>query len=151
MLKKLQKKYITQDLKKLSLLLLSLAIIISLSMTVLSSFFIHLIYGQAFMGASIILQIYVWSSVGTFLGVLASNYLITENNQKTLIFMTFIPMIINVILNILWIPKYGIVGSAYATLISYSFGPLTLLLFKKTRGDIKKNIHGKKLPAIYSR
>jgi O-antigen/teichoic acid export membrane protein len=125
-------------LKKLSLLLLSLAIIISLSMTVLSSFFIHLIYGQAFMGASIILQIYVWSSVGTFLGVLASNYLITENNQKTLIFMTFIPMVINVILNIWWIPKYGIVGSAYATLISYSFGPLTLLLFKKTRGDIKK-------------
>jgi Na+-driven multidrug efflux pump len=52
--------------------------------------------------------------------------------------MTFIPMVINVILNIWWIPKYGIVGSAYATLISYSFGPLTLLLFKKTRGDIKK-------------
>lgn len=42
-------------------------------------------------------------------------------------------MVVNVILNLIWIPKYGLVGSAYATLISYSIGPLTLLLFKDTR------------------
>ncbi len=125
-------------LKKLSYLLLALAIGISFVMTILSPFLIHLIYGPAFMGASVILQIYIWALVGTFLSTLTDTYLIAGNNRKVLVFRTFIPMIINVTLNILWIPRYGIIGSAYATLISYSLGPLALLLFKQTRHDMKR-------------
>ena len=41
-------------------------------------------------------------------------------------------MIVNVILNILLIPKYGIVGSAVATLISYSLATLSIVFFRKT-------------------
>ena len=136
--KKISEEMYHSRLKKLFFLLLGLAIAVSLSMTIFAPFLIKLIYGSAFMSGSIILQIYVWASVGTFLAALADTYLITENYRDVLIFRTFATMVLNIILNILWIPRYGIVGSAFATLISYSCGPLTLLLFKHTRQDIKK-------------
>jgi len=136
--RKTSEKMYHERLKKLALLLLALAIIVSSVITLLAPFLIKLIYGPAFSGGIKILQIYVWASLGTFLGSLAYNYLLAENNKKLMVSMTFIPMAINIVLNVLWIPKYGIIGAAYATLISYSFGPLTLLLFKETRQKIKK-------------
>jgi len=120
-------------LNKLSIMLLGIAIIIALPVTLFAPFIIKMIYGQAFIGGAIILQIYVWACIGTFLGLLTDNYLITENYRTILIVRSFIPMVINILLNLIWIPKYGIVGSAYATLISYTLGPLTLFFFKKTR------------------
>ena len=99
-----------------------------------------LIYGSSFTEGSIILQIYVWATVGTFLIYLIYNYLITENNKRVLIYLTFIPMAINIFLNLLLIPKFGIVGSAYATLISYSSAPIFVLFFKKIRQDFIKII-----------
>jgi len=42
-------------------------------------------------------------------------------------------MIFNVILNLILIPKYGIVGAAVATLISYSVAVFSIILFPKTR------------------
>ncbi|MEI6528170.1 MAG: flippase [bacterium] len=115
---------------KLALLLLFVSIIIALPVTFLAPFIIKIIYGAAFAGSAIILQIYIWSNVGTFLSNLATNYLIAENKRATLFIFNLIPMIINVILNLWWIPIYGIVGSAYATLISYSIGPIFLVFIK---------------------
>lgn len=46
-------------------------------------------------------------------------------------------MIVNVILNLLLIPKYGIIGSAIATLISYSVVIFSLILFSDVREQIK--------------
>jgi O-antigen/teichoic acid export membrane protein len=42
-------------------------------------------------------------------------------------------MIFNVALNFILIPKYGIVGAAVATLISYSLAVFSIILFPKTR------------------
>jgi O-antigen/teichoic acid export membrane protein len=134
--KKTSKELYHARLKKLSIILAVLAIAIALPVTILAPLIIKIIYGTAFMEGVIILQIYVWANVGTFLGVLTDNYLIAENYKNILLFRSLIPMIVNIILNIIWIPKYGIVGSAYATLISYSLGPLSLLLFKKTRNVV---------------
>ncbi len=138
--KKTSEKIYHSRLKRLGILLIILAVSIALLITILAPFIMKIIYGSAFISGSIILQIYIWACVGTFLVYLAHNYLITENKKNELIYLTLIPMFINIYLNILWIPKYGIAGSAYATLISYSVGPITLFLFKKTREDIIKII-----------
>ncbi len=120
-------------MKNIILFLLIVSVATATATTIFAPLLIKIIYGDAFIYAAPILRIYVWSNVGMFLGILSSIYLIAENRKKTLAFITFIPMVTNVILNILWIPKYGLVGSAYATLISYSLGPLSLLFFKETR------------------
>lgn len=119
--------------KKISVLLGLSAIVISLIVTFTATFIMNTVYGVAFTSGSIILKIYVWATIGTFIGYLINNYLIAENNKKGLILITFIPMLINIILNVIWIPKFGIVGAAYATLISYTLGPVSVIFLKKPR------------------
>jgi O-antigen/teichoic acid export membrane protein len=127
-------------LKKLSLLLVGLATGIALVTTILAPFMISILYGTAFIGGIIILQIYIWSLIGSFLGTLVTNYLIAENYRKISLFSNLIPMTVNVILDLIWIPKYGIIGPACATLIAYSLSPVILLLFKKTRKEVMEII-----------
>lgn len=127
------KEIYSSRLKKLTLLLILLSVLVAIPTTIFAPLIIKIIYGSAFISGAIILKIYVWACIGTFLGILTTNYLIAENKRGILIFSMFIPMIVNLILNLLFIPRYGIVGSAYATLISYSLGPLSLLLFKEPR------------------
>ncbi len=131
--KKTSEKIYYTRLKNISILLFTLSVIVAIITTIFAPLMIKIIYGDAFFGAIEILKIYVWSNIGMFFGILATNYLIAENRKKTLAFITFIPMMINVILNLIFIPKYGIVGSAYATLISYSMVPILLILLKEPR------------------
>lgn len=131
--KKISTELYYSRLKNLALLLITLAIVISVPITLLASPLIYTLYGSAFSGGIIILRVYVWATLGVFLGQLVINFLIAENYRKTLFFVSLIPMVMNVVLNILWIPHYGIAGAAYATLVSYICAPLSILLFKKTR------------------
>ncbi len=125
-----------ERLKKLSVFLFILALMISLLTSIFAPLIIKILYGSAFIGSVWILQIYIWSIIGSFLSNLATNYLVAENYRKISFFMNFLPMLMNIILNIIWIPIYGIAGAAFATLISYSFGPIILLFFKKTRDEL---------------
>ncbi len=138
--KKLSEEIYHKRLIKLATFLIVIAISVSIIVTFIAPFIIKIIFGSAFIGASIILKIYVWACIGTFLICLINYYFVAENNKKGLVFITFIPMVINIILNLLWIPKYGIVGSAYATLISYSIGPISIFMFK----DVRKLLRYKK-------
>lgn len=117
----------------LALVLASLSILVALPVTLLADKIIYVLYGSAFLGGVAVLQIYIWSSIWTSLANLATNYLVAENFRRILFVSYFISMVSNIALNLLWIPDYGIIGSAWATFISYLLGPLTLLFFKKTR------------------
>ena len=80
-----------------------------------------LIYGSEYRGAVGVLQVYIWSSVFVFLMIATSSYLIAENKTMFLLFRHVLGMLVNVTLNWLLIPLYGIKGSAFATLIAYLF------------------------------
>ncbi len=69
---------------------------------------------------------------------LTQNFLLAENNQKAIFIATFSAMIINVILNIILIPKMGMAGAAWATFVSYFFNFLSLFFFKNTRTKVIK-------------
>ena len=97
-----------------------LAIAIALPATFLANDIIKLLFGAQYQAAAGVLRIYIWAGVFVFLGVVSSQYLVAENYTKISFFRTLIGAIVNVILNIVLIPKYGINGAAFATLISYS-------------------------------
>ena len=120
-------------LQKLYDLLAWIAIAIALPTTFLSKFIIQLLYKPEFLPAAPVLTIYIWAGVGTFLGIASSQYLITENLTKIAFYRTTIGMIINIILNFILIPIYGITGSAIATLISYFFATFSLYFNSETR------------------
>ena len=120
-------------LQKLYDLLAWAAIAIALPTTFLSKYVIAILYKPEFYPAASVLTIYIWAGVATFLGVASSQYLITENFTKIAFIRTFIGMIVNVILNFILIPIYGINGSAFATLISYSAATFSIYFSRNSR------------------
>jgi O-antigen/teichoic acid export membrane protein len=114
-------------MQKLYDLLTWLAIGIAIPVTIFSAKIIQLLFGNVYSQASPVLTIYIWAGVSVFLNVASSQYLINENLTKLSFVRTFIGMVLNVVLNFILIPIYGIIGSAVATLISYTV--VTFVLF----------------------
>jgi O-antigen/teichoic acid export membrane protein len=124
-------------MQKLYDLLAWLAIGIAVPVTIFSSEIIFIIFGPEFSPAAPVLTIYIWAGVAIFLAVASSQYLVTENLTKLLLLRTLIGMVLNVILNFTLIPIYGIVGSAIATLVSYTAVTFSLSFHKKYYSQFK--------------
>ncbi|MEI6490425.1 MAG: flippase [bacterium] len=120
-------------IRKLAILLIGLSVIIALPVSLLAGFIIKVVFGKAFMGAVLVLQIYIWSNVATSINSVVNLYLVAENFKKMLLFSTFAGMATNVALNIYLIPKYGTAGAAFATLISYAIPCLSIFIIPKAR------------------
>jgi len=118
-------------LQKLYDLMVWMAIAIALPMTFLSDWVIHLLYGNQYNQAGSVLMIHIWTGVFVFLGVASGKWFMAENLQMLAFLRTFYGMIINIILNILLIPKYGIQGAATATLVSQIMAAYFSDLFNK--------------------
>ena len=121
---------------KLTLFLVIVSSCIAVIGTVFARQILHLVFGLGFIEAYKVLQLYIWSGVGISIGTIVIQYLIAEKLSSVILYISIIGMVINVTLNLLFIPQYGITGSALATLISYTVGPLTFLLFKEPRNKI---------------
>jgi O-antigen/teichoic acid export membrane protein len=121
-------------LKHLYDLMVWIAVAIALPMTFLSDWVVNLLYGEEYNQAGSVLMIHVWAGVFVFLGVASGKWLLSENLQIFSTVNTSIGAIVNVLLNYILIPKIGVSGAAWATLVSYFVAAyLCLLFFKKTR------------------
>ncbi|RLJ73891.1 flippase [Pedobacter alluvionis] len=123
---------------KLSLKLFKLLFFISLSISLFFLFsaeiIIETLYGKGYVMAIPSLQISIWTGIFVFWGVAAGNMLVIENLNKHNLIKSVQGLVLNIILNFILIPRYGINGAAIATLISQFYASyLYYILFKKTR------------------
>jgi len=131
--KKSEGKYLDR-LQKLYDFFTWFSICFALLITLFSKSIILFLYGQDYSQASSVLSVHIWAGVFVFLGIASRRYLIIENATKITFFRTFSGALSNVILNVILIPIYGIMGAAYATLVSYAIsGYFSNILFKKSR------------------
>ena len=131
--KNVNEQFYNNRMQKLYDLLTWLAIGIAIPVTIFSALIIQLLFGADFAAASPVLTVYIWAGVAVFLGVASSQYLINENFTKLSFFRTSVGMVLNVVLNIIFIPMYGIIGSAVATLISYTISTFSIITTKEGR------------------
>ena len=108
---------------------LSVAII----MTFASPIIYHIVYKPEFWDGAPVLSVHVWAGIFVFLGSASGQFLIAEGYTKLSMLRTGMGALANVILNILWIPKYGIMGAALATLVAYFIATFFILFIPKTR------------------
>ncbi len=134
--KKTSEKLYYERIKKLFWVLILISAVTALPTAIFSKPIITIIFGAGFSGAFGVLQIYVWSNIGGALNAFAQQLLITENYTKIILLTSFLGMATNVLLNIFLIPRYGISGAAFASLISYIIPFCSLILFKQTRNMI---------------
>ena len=92
-------------------------IAIAIPMTFMSDWLVELLYGVQYSLASDVLMLHIWAGVFVFLGVSFSKYLTAENQTKKAFYRTLLGAVINVLLNYILIPIYGINGAAIATII----------------------------------
>lgn len=114
-------------------LMSALSISVATVVTLLSDKLIQLLFGQSYEAAGPVLVVHVWAAVAVSLGVASSQYLIVENLQRISMYRTTIGLLCNLGLNLLLIPKYGALGAAVATLISYSFATISMGVFVQGR------------------
>lgn len=92
------------------------------------------LFSQEFLQTIPIARVYIWSSVFVFIAVGQDKWLIQERKYTQLMERALAGAAINVLLNLIMIPRFGLNGAAYATLISYSFnGYFYFIIRKKVR------------------
>jgi len=128
--KKIDEKRYKNRLKNLYLLLGGLAVVIAIPISILAPWIIKFLFGSAYINSVGILKIYAWSGVGFFLNVGFYQYFLAENRLKSIFYFYLILMILNIFLNYNLIPRFGLNGAAWATMISYLTGIVIFINLK---------------------
>ncbi len=91
------------------------SIILAILLTILANPIIKYTFGMNFLPAVAVLQIIAWKTVGMALSSSGGQLIIIESIQKWAVIRNVTGCLICVILNYFLIPRYGIIGSAWAT------------------------------------
>ena len=96
------------------------ALAIAVPMSLFSPKLIEFLYGVEFAGAAPMLSIHIWGCCFIFMGTILSKTLIIEGELIFSLVRHLCGAAVNVGLNFLLIPRYGGVGAAIATVVSYA-------------------------------
>jgi PST family polysaccharide transporter len=98
-------------------------------MSLVSPYLIKLFYGNKYDGAEDVLRILVYTAIPVSLGVVQGIWIVNEKLNNINLYKSIIGACSNVIFNFLLIPRFGIVGAAFSTLISYFLSAMVSNLF----------------------
>jgi len=95
-----------------------LAISIAVPMTFLSTIIVTALFGDEYVRAGTVLSIHIWAAVFFFLQTASGRWLIAQGQTRKILYMNMGGLGINLLLNFLLIPRFGISGAAVATLLA---------------------------------
>ncbi|AVH63015.1 O-unit flippase [Nostoc sp. 'Peltigera membranacea cyanobiont' 213] len=107
-----------QRIGQLLSLMTCISLGIALPMTFLSEKIIIVMFGSGYAEAGPILSVHIWTSFFVFMGLATSPWFIAEGLNHVSLGKTLFGAMLNIILNLFLIPKYGGLGAASATIIS---------------------------------
>jgi len=114
--------------------LYDLMVYISLPVALIITFAAPLIYKffkPEYAYAAPTLSVHIWSGLFVFLGAASGQYLIAENLNKLTFVRTGFGAVVNIVLNLVLIPKMGMMGAAFATLIAYASSTMFIIFIPK--------------------
>ncbi|MFJ5445038.1 flippase [Methylobacillus methanolivorans] len=118
---------------KLFKFLVIMAFLVAVVMSFVGEFLVKILFGSYYSLSASVLVIHTWAGVFVVLGVLSGSLLTIEGMQKFGFYRTLNGCVVNVVLNLLLIPKYGINGAAISTVISYAVAVFSVGIFKRCR------------------
>ena len=139
-------------LQRLYDLMVWIGLAVAVPLTFLSEPLIRWLYGEAYAPAGEVLAIHIWAGVLVSLGVASGRWLIAEGFVRFAFYRAALGAIVNVALNLVLIPRAGVVGAAWAAVIAYgSASCLSLLFFERTRPQLVMQLKALLLPASFLR
>lgn len=138
-------------LRRFALMFFSAALAIAVVMSLTAEWIIMLLFGEAFSEAITVLRIHIWAGCFIFVRYLIGQHLVITEQEPLSLFSHGMGALLNVLLNLWWIPDYGIVGAAWATLISYAYASFFFLFFaKSTRSQLWQLLKAKKTATTHN-
>lgn len=95
-----------------------ISVIMSLIVSFSSYYLIILTYGDKYLPAVAVLQVLAFKTVGMALSSSGGQLIIIEKKQKWAVIRNLFGCIVCISLNLFFIPRYGIIGSAYVTILT---------------------------------
>lgn len=120
-------------------------LVVCIMITVYAKEVVTFLYGSLYVSSVPVLQVIIWCSVIMGIGSVMFRVLINEGCEKKIVNIMIVALILNVIFNVVFVGLYGIIGSAYAMLLSLLFSYVFYDFFDKDLMFLK-NI---KMKAIY--
>jgi O-antigen/teichoic acid export membrane protein len=116
----------------------TLVLPISVGGTILALPIMRLIYGEGYTSSSLVFQILIWTLTITTIGSIYTQGLVASGREKKYAIAMMTGTVANIILNIIMIPKLGMVGAAIATVFSEVV--MVLLTFRAFNRVVKVQI-----------
>lgn len=91
---------------------------VAIVLSILGRFAIHILYGDAYLPAVAPLIVLSWSTVFAVTSMTRGVWILSEGKNKYVKHFTFIGAFLNVLMNLILIPTWGIWGAAFSTLIT---------------------------------
>lgn len=121
-------------LEQLYSFIIWLCIFVSIAVCVLGNFVIRILYGEEYIGAGPTLRIAIWYETFAMIGTARGIWILCEDKNKYVKYYLGIGAAVNLVLNYVMIPIWGINGAAVATLITQIVTSLIApMMFKETR------------------
>jgi len=114
-------------------LMVYISVPVAIVITFISPFIYKYLLTPEYAYAAPVLSVHIWSAVFVFLGAANGQYLVAENYVKLTFIRSCFGALVNVLLNLVLIPKMGMMGAAVATLIGYACSTFFVLLIPKTQ------------------
>jgi len=97
-----------------------------------SDFIMLTVFGGEYLPSSAPLKILAWSQLFLYLNIVHGNLFKSANRQIVKTYQTFFAAVLNILLNLAFIPQWSFIGASVATLISrfFSFTFLSVLVVR---------------------
>ena len=94
---------------------------VALPLVLLSNWIVPLLFGAEYASGGPVLAVLAFAGIFTFMGVARTAFLVTMNWSRTHLVTVATSCLLNILLNLVLIPRYGGLGAAIASAISYWF------------------------------
>lgn len=108
-----------QRLQRLYNLLAFLGYVVALPVTLLAPWLVRLLFGSAYQPAGPLLAVLIWAGLFANLTVARNAHFIALDWGRAQLWTASAGAVANILLNLLLIPRYGAMGAAVATCLSY--------------------------------
>jgi O-antigen/teichoic acid export membrane protein len=103
------------------LLLGSVALPIGATVTLAAPWIVQIVFGSEFLGTVPALRVLVWSTVAMYVAIVGGYLLISAGRERINLILNGCGAVLNVTLNLWFIPAWGFVGAAWSTTITFAF------------------------------
>ena len=115
---KISKEEFERKNRQLYAMVFYISVFVSIMFLIFGDFGIWLLYGKAYLPAAKPLKIITWYTAFSYFGVARNAWMVCNEKQKYLKYMYIVAALMNVLMNVIFIPLWGAAGAAFASLLT---------------------------------